>query len=47
LSYEIQRTTNLVHWVTVGTVTADGNGHLDMADPAAEPACGFYRARRQ
>jgi hypothetical protein len=47
LSYEIQRTTNLVHWVTVGTVTADGNGHLDVADPAAEPACGFYRARRQ
>ena len=42
--YRLQRTTNLVAWVTVTTVTADRHGAFAVNDPAPNALMAFYRA---
>jgi len=42
--YQIQASTNLGNWTTVGTATADANGNISFTDPnAASYPNRFYR----
>lgn len=44
--YEIQGSENLVHWVGLGTATADESGNLSFTDSGTErPSFRFYRTR--
>lgn len=41
--YRLQRTTNLVAWVTVATATADRHGAFSACDPEPTALAAFYR----
>lgn len=47
-SYDVERTTNLVHpqWVLLYTTNTPANGTWEVADPAPPYPAAFYRARQ-
>ena len=46
--YQVQASTNLVDWVNLNTVTADGAGIIQVLDAAARNCPQrFYRAEAQ
>jgi hypothetical protein len=44
-SYTVQRSTNLLTWTTLATVTAAADGRITFTDPSPPQPSGYYRAQ--
>lgn len=44
-SYAVERSTNLINWDVLTTITAGANGQIPFLDPTPPPIRAFYRTR--